>query len=117
MVGIGWKIISSDGEEIEGNRYLRGSYSSMEAEYIALIEGLRVAKQFDDDSIELLCDCRPLLKKMRSPDEDDDWRKRRRGCQRLLKKFKHHEIEWTPRSRNAEADRLAYEALEKGRRA
>lgn len=115
--GIGWVITLDDGTKIEGNRTMSDSYTSMEMEYFSLLEGLRHAKRYDRAEIEVFSDCKPLIEKMRVPDDDDDWYKRRRGCHRLLNKFESWELEWTPRTSNTNADRLAYEALEAGRQA
>jgi ribonuclease HI len=117
VAGMGWILVTTDGMEIENNRYMRGNYTSMEAEYFALLDGLRHAKRYDDDSVSVICDCKPLIQKMREPDAyDQDWYDRRQGCHRLLNKFDSWEMEWTDRSNNHDADRLAYEALEAGRR-
>lgn len=115
--GIGWVITLDDGSKIEGSRTVEGSYTSMEIEYYALLDGIRHAKRYNADEIEVFCDCKPLVKKMRVPDSDKDWYDRRRGCHRLLNKFDVWELEWMPRAKNTAADRLAFEALEEGRRA
>lgn len=114
IVAMGWEIIF-DGNVVEGNRYMVGDYTSMQAEYFALLDGLRHARRYSDE-VEVFCDCKPLIKKMRVPDgNSQDWYDRRRGCHRLLQKFDSWELEWTPRASNTRADRLAYEALEEGR--
>lgn len=89
----------------------------MEVEYFALLDGLRHARDHNINHIDIFSDCRPMIKKMRVPDDDEDWYKRRRGFHRLANKFETWELEWTPRKSNGDADRLAYEALEEGRRA
>lgn len=114
VVGLGWEIVLSD-ETIEGRRSFEGSHTSMESEYYALLDGLRHARRHGTDEIEVFVDCKPLVEKMRVPDEDRDWYDRRQGCHRLLNKFNDWSLEWTPRSSNTNADRLAYEALEEGR--
>jgi len=116
ITGIGWKIVLAD-NTVEGNRYLCGTYTSMQAEYFALLDGIRHAKRYGTDEIEVFCDCKPLVKKMRVPDTDKGWYDRRRGCLRLLNIFDAWELEWMPRAENSTADRLAFEALEEGRRA
>lgn len=118
VAGMGWEIVLSNGETHEHSRYLVGNYTSMEAEYFALLDGLRYARRHDENEIEAYCDCKPLVQKMRVPDgNSQDWYERRRGCHRLLNKFDEWELEWMPRGSNETADRLAYEALEAGRRA
>lgn len=116
VAGMGWVIVLN-GEKIEGNRFIHGDYTSMEAEYFALLDGLRFARRHSTGEVEVFCDCKPLVEKMRVPDGySQDWYDRRHGCHRLLQKFESWELEWTPRSGNTGADRLAYEALEEGRR-
>lgn len=114
--GMGWEVVLSDDEVVQDSRYLIGDYTSMEAEYFALLDGLRFARRHDTGEIEVYSDCEPLITKIRTPDGDNqDWYDRRRGAHRLLNKFDDWTIEWTPRSANSRADRLAYEALERGR--
>jgi len=116
VAGMGWEI--HDGEQTsKDSRYLIGEYTSMHAEYLALLDGLRYANRINDGTVKVYVDCKPLVQKMRVPDPNsDDWFDRRRGCHRLLNKFDDWELNWTPRSSNESADRLAYEALERGRR-
>lgn len=116
VAAMGWVIVLEDGERIEDSRYLHGEYTSMESEFFALLDGLRFARRQDESTVCVYTDCEPLVEKMRVPDEDEDWFDRRRGCHRLLNKFEDWEMNWTPRSSNSRADRLAYEALERGRR-
>jgi ribonuclease HI len=115
-IGTGWHIYVN-GKNVDGSRYIIGEYSSMEAEYFALLDGLRLARREHTGKVEVFSDCKPLLKKMREPDEySQDWRDRRNGCIRLLEKFDSWNLEWTPRKSNDVADRLAFEALERARR-
>lgn len=117
VAGLGWEIVLNDGERIKNSRYLVGDHTSMEAEYFALLDGIRYARQHGTDRVEVFSDCKPLITKMRVPDgNSEDWYQRRHGCHRLLNKFDSWELEWTPRASNTTADRLAYEALERGRR-
>lgn len=116
ITGLGWTIIHDDYTNT-GNRYMVGNYTSMEAEYYALVEGIRLASFEGRDSIEVYSDCKPLIQKMRVPDgENEDWYTRRRGAHWLLNKFDSWTLNWVPRDNNESANRLAYEALETGRR-
>lgn len=117
ITGLGWEVITRDNHSIDGSRYIVGEFTSMQAEYFALLDGIRYARDHGGDRVEVFTDCKPLIQKMRVPDgNDQEWYDRRRGCHRLLNKFDSWELEWTPRSTNTRADRLAYEALERGRR-
>lgn len=105
-----------DGRTIEGNRYMVGNYTSMEAEYYALLDGIRIASYEGREAINVYTDCKPLVQKMRYPDNNnDEWYTRRRGAHWLLNKFEDWSLNWIPRENNESANRLAYEALEKGR--
>lgn len=116
VVGVGWCLVSDD-EMLTGNRHILGSHTSMEAEYYALMEGIRQASKEQRDEIHLHVDCEPLVTKMRVPDGyNQDWYDRRRGCHRLLNKFEYWTLEWIGREQNRTANRMAYEALEEGRR-
>lgn len=115
VAGFGWIIVLDD-DIIEGNRYLIGNYTSMEAEYYALLDGLRFAKQQEGNHVDVYIDCQPLVQKMRVPDKKRIWHDRRRGCHRLFNKFDTWSLTWIPREKNERANRLAYEALETGRR-
>lgn len=118
VAGMAWEIILDDGSEVTGKRYLHGDYTSMEAEYYAMLDGLRYALREEHEIVKVRTDCEPLVEKMRVPDGySQTWYDRRRGCHRLLNKFESWEMKWTPRSSNTNADRLAYEALEEGREA
>lgn len=118
IAAMGWVIILSNGEKITGKRYINDTHTSMEAEYFALLDGLRYAHRESNEEVTVFTDCKPLVKKMRVPDgHSDTWYKRRQGCHRMLGKFEDWELEWTPRASNSKADRLAYEALEEGREA
>lgn len=114
IAGFGWEIVISN-ETIEGSRYINDNCTSMEAEFYALLDGLRHARRHGTNKIEIFCDCKPLIKKMRPSAETGVWQKRRKGFERLVEKFDEWELEWTPRTANSNADRLAYEALEEGR--
>lgn len=114
VVGLGWRV-EHNGTVTEDNTYLSGSYTSMDAEYIALLRGLREARGMDDH-ISLFSDCDPLVEKMKSPNGDEIWLGRYRLYQQLVDNFETHNIYWIPRSQNGDADDQAWLALERGRR-
>lgn len=114
--GLGYTI--SGEKHLSGNKVMMGTYTSMEAEYHALTEALRVAsiKSESRECVEAYTDCKPLVDKMRVPDANSqDWYDRRQGCHRLLNKFDEWELECISRSRNEDAHELAREALFEGR--
>jgi ribonuclease HI len=104
--------------EIAGNKVLMGTHTSMEAEYHALTEALRVAslESSSRSKVEAHVDVKPLTTKMRAPDANsEEWRTRRRGFHWLANKFDEWELKYIPRENNKQADRLAKEALLDGR--
>lgn len=115
--GLGY-VISGE-VEVADNKVLMGTYTSMEAEYHALTEALRVASIESDErgTVEVYTDAKPLTKKMRVPDANsEEWRERRRGFHWLANKFDQWDISYVPRSSNTQADELAKQALYEGRR-
>lgn len=118
IAAMGWEIIHDSGDITDGNRYVYGEYTSMQAEYFALLDGIRHAMHYKPEAIWVVTDCEPLVKKMHYTREfDDPWNRRRKLCQRLLRNFDEWDISWAPRANNTNADRLAYEALETARQA
>lgn len=114
VVAMGWVIETMNGVE-QDHRYMHGDYTSMEAEYFALLDGLRHARRFDDE-VMVFTDCDPLVRKMRDSDRSDDvWHDRKIGCDRLLDKFEWWQIKWIPREQNEDANTQATIALRKGR--
>ena len=114
--GIGYVMTGS--VEHEGCKTLEETMTSMEAEYYALVEGLRLAAMLSEDceGIDAYVDVKPLVTKMRRPDgKSEVWRTRRRGCHWLLNKFDSWELSWQPRSKNGKAHDLAQTALDDGR--
>lgn len=114
--GLGYVICGE--VSLEGRRVLMGTHSSMEAEYYALVEGLRVASIESESRMmcEAYTDCKPLTTKMRVPDANSqDWYDRRQGCHWLLNKFDKWELEHISRRTNSRAHELAREALFEGR--
>ncbi len=102
-----------------GRRPFYGTYTSMEAEFYALVEGLRVASVRSDsrEYCEAYSDCRPLVDKMCGSEQcRDDWRDYYDSCHWLLGKFDGWELNNCDRSHNEDAHELAREALHKGRK-
>lgn len=115
VIGLGW-VLDWDEGWVRDNRYMIGTFTSMEAEYYALLDGLRHAYYQTNEPIVVYIDCEPIIDKMRIPDAySNTWYDRRQGCHRLLNKFEDWEMEWIPRAKNTNANRMAYEALEAGR--
>lgn len=117
VIGIAY-VIEDDIENIylEGNRYVVGEYTSMEAEYRALMLGIHAASWQEDGHLSVCTDCQPLVDKMNYLNHPSEkWNEMRSDCHELLNTFEGWTINYIPRSRNEAADRLAREALWLGR--
>lgn len=115
--GIGYTIRGKN-IDIQDNKYLEGHYTSMEAEFHALVEAVRVASQASDDreECEVYTDCEPLVRKVcGGPDERRDWEQYRQSARWLLNKFETWELRHTSRDFNEDAHQLARDALREGR--
>lgn len=119
VIGIGYVIEGGEPFEDfrkEHRRHVFGEYTSMRAEYIAMMNGIHAASWHGNTRLEIFTDCEPLVRKMHYPDANrDDWYERRQQCHRLLQTFDSWSIQYIPRERNGETHRLAKEALYVGR--
>lgn len=117
VIGIAY-IIDDEIEDVhvEGKQYVYGDYTSMEAEYEAMMFGIHAASWYGGDTLVVQTDCQPLVDKMYYPDATSDkWFQMRKECHKLLNTFDVWEMNHVPRERNDAADRLAKEALWFGR--
>lgn len=114
--GIGYSI---NGEvSVSGCRTLDGTYTSMEAELHALLEGVRVASIRSESRgcIIVYTDCKPLVRKLTgSQREYGDWAEYRKSSQWLLNKFECWEVRYCSREKTECAHNLARKALKEGR--
>jgi ribonuclease HI len=117
IAGLGYTI---DGDvDISGRRYMVGHYTSMEAEFHALVEALRIASQESEHNeyVEVYTDCEPLVRKVcGGREERADWEQYRQSALWLLDKFDSWELKHTDRRSNEQAHNLARDALFAGRR-
>lgn len=113
--GAGVWIKNENGDEIARiSRYL-GEKTNNEAEYLALLLGLREAKRRGSNSVHLFTDSELIEKQVKGL-----YRVRNIDLKGLYKKviqskkgFSSFEIEFIPREKNKEADSLANQAIEK----
>lgn len=119
VFGIGYVINLKTGANIQGKRYVFGDYSSMDAEWFALMQGVDVAienKTSFDSDIDIVLDCKPLVEKIREPDDlyEDKWYTYRKRALNRFFEFESWDLRWEARSNTEEnelANRLAREAL------
>jgi len=95
-----------------------GTYTSMQAEHLALMEGLRVAtvESNERDELELYTDCEPLVDKMLHDTRNrGDWRERRASYEWMASKWDECSLGSVGRELNKRAHRLAVEAFDNGK--
>ena len=113
--GAGVWITNGEGEKIsEASRFL-GHKTNNEAEYWALLLGLREAKRLRGDSIQILTDSQLIERQIKGVYrvKDPNLRALHRTVIENLKTFSSFEIESVPREENEEADRLANQAIQR----
>ena len=114
--GAGVWITNGEGKEIARmSRYL-GHKTNNEAEYWALLLGLREAKRLGGDSIRIFTDSQLIERQVKGlyRVKNLNLKTLHRTVTRNLKEFSSFEIESIPREQNREADRLANQAIQKG---
>lgn len=110
-IGLGW-CIEQDGETIvTGHEHLRGSYTSMEAECMALIRAMRSALKYDDEFITFYTDCLPLVNHVsdKNPIANGQYID---TVERYAERLPDHVLFWISRDYNKEADREAHVAVD-----
>lgn len=117
VIGIAYIVRDEvDDVDVVGTQYIYGDYTSMEAEYNAMMSGIHAASWYGSDSLIVQTDCKPLVTKMDYPDNTSEkWYEYREECHRILNTFDFWQMYHVPRSQNEEADSLAREALRFGR--
>ncbi|WP_415380941.1 ribonuclease HI [Halosimplex sp. TS25] len=110
---VGWVIVSGDGIVAEGGHTI-GRATNNQAEYEALIEGVRVARDYGFDEIDVRGDSELIVKQVRGEwdTNDPDLREYRVSVRELLTGFDQWSLEHVPREINDRADELANEALD-----
>lgn len=112
--GIGWHIQTwGDDEDTllktkeKGFDSLTGQYTTMEAELLALIRGVKEAIQMEGSNhIRLRSDCKPLVEKVKNnrPLCDGQYME---ALQKLLERVDKFDLQWVSREKNSCADRQA----------
>jgi len=108
-------ITDGEGKRIsEVSRYL-GHKTNNEAEYWALLLGLREAKRLGGKSLRIFTDAELVERQIKGVYRvrDLNLKALHRTVLQNLKAFSSFEIESIPREKNKEADRLANEAIQR----
>ncbi len=113
--GIGVVIEDQHGKEIKEIRRYIGKATNNQAEYTALLEGLKAAHELSADNLTVFADSELLVKQMKG-----EYRVKHPQLQPLFTQaksltlnFKYFNILHVPREKNAHADALANEAIDK----
>ena len=113
--GAGIWITDGEGRKVsEVSRYL-GHKTNNQAEYWALLLGLREAKRLGKKSLHIFTDSELVERQIKGiyRVRDLDLKALHRAVLQNLKTFSSVEIESIPREENREADRLANEAIQR----
>lgn len=123
--GIGWEIveketINSPAEETlaTGHDILTSDVTSMQAEFLALMRGLKEALRLGERKrIELHTDCQPLVGKIKNHIPLTDNGHYIKAFHALLDHVEEWDVSWVSRDNNEVADRQAHVGLDKCRQA
>jgi len=113
--GAGIWITNGEGEKIsEVSRYL-GHKTNNEAEYWALLLGLREAKRLGGEALQIFTDSELVERQIKGVYrvKDLNLKALHKTVIENLKTFSFFEIESIPREENKEADRLANQAIQR----
>ena len=113
--GAGVWITNGEGEKIsEVSRFL-GHKTNNEAEYWALLLGLREAKRLRGDRIQIFTDSQLVERQIKGVYRvrDSNLKALHRTVLQNLNTFSSFEIKSIPREENEEADRLANQAIQR----
>ena len=114
--GAGIWITDGEGRRVsEVSRYL-GHKTNNQAEYWALLLGLREAKRLGGKTLHIFTDSELVERQVKGiyRVKDLNLKALHRTVLQTLKAFSSFEIESIPREENREADRLANEAIQRG---
>ena len=110
---VGWVLVSGDGIVAENGETI-GRATNNQAEYEALLAGLRAADQFGFDEVEIRGDSQLIVKQVKGAwdTNDPELREKRVAVRELLDRFDDWSLTHVPREVNDRADELANEALD-----
>ena len=114
--GIGVVIESDTGEVVQRIARAIGRRTNNQAEYEAVIAGLTAAHALQAKQVTLMLDSELVAKQLRGAYriKNADLRRLSERAQALLQHFGRVRIVHVPRGRNADADRLANEGVDRG---
>ena len=114
---IGVVVEDESGNEIQTSKRFLGKYTNNSAEYLALIEGVKILKdiKYEFDEINFFCDSELIVKQIKG-----EYKIKNKDLISLSLEFwkvvkslnKKFTIRHIPREKNSRADKLANEALD-----
>jgi ribonuclease HI len=114
--GLGMVIEDDQGMRLWGGHRFVGTATNNQAEYLALIDGLRKVAEWKPDSLEVYMDSELVVKQVsgRYKVRHADLQPLHRQALRLLQGFPRVDVRHVPRERNHGADALANRAMDEG---
>jgi ribonuclease HI len=114
--GLGMVIEDDQGMRLWGGHRFVGTATNNQAEYLALIDGLRKVAEWKPDSLEVYMDSELVVKQVsgRYKVRHADLQPLHRQALGLLQGFPRVDVRHVPRERNHGADALANRAMDEG---
>jgi ribonuclease HI len=112
--GMGIYICDEKGSVVkEIARYI-GETTNNQAEYLALIEGLKAVSEIGADLVEIFADSELMVSQVKGlyKVKNEGLKPLFEEVKSLLQNFSRYNIKHVPRERNREADRLANKAID-----
>ena len=112
--GLGVVIEDGEGLRLRGLCRYIGTATNNQAEYLAIIEGLRAIEDWKPDRIEVFLDSKLVVEQLagRYRVKNADLAPLHRQASELLRRFPRAELKHVPRERNKGADALANKAID-----
>ncbi len=113
--GIGVVIEDDSGHIVKRVARYLGKATNNQAEYEALIAGLKAAYELGAEELNIRADSELMVKQMNGQYKvkSPDLQERNAEARRLVESFRSVVIEYIPREKNKDADALANEAIDK----
>ena len=108
-------LVSGEGGIVAEHAERIGEATNNQAEYLALVEGLRAARDYGFDEVHVRGDAELIVKQVRGEWDVNDptLREHRVTARELLAAFDDWQLTHVPRELNERADKLANEALDR----
>ena len=113
--GIGVLIEDESGHIVKKLARYLGKATNNQAEYTALIDGLKAATELGADEVSVFADSELVVKQMKGEYKvkNEDLQIKHGEAKRVAAGFKKASYTYIPREKNKEADALANEAIDK----